>query len=471
MLNGQMAFSSPPRADGPRPTVLFLLESGLDLRSFSTSGLVARLHETHDVMFAVDCDETAALFDARAERVPHEALGLGLPWTVHQAKSWADRARLAQTREQLWKNFPAEVPSGLQQRLLRRVFAAYSGPERAIVLAERAMFAAWPTSPVWRHFVARRRVSVVVASTIFGHVIEAFRTAPRRGVRTVLLENSFKDAFTRPGITPMPSLVVTPSPISLLRHLKTAPADLHNRFALAPSLHTIALLRARVMDRASFCARVGLDPDRPIVCYTAAAPQAVAGEPDIVRAFLDSLADAAGPAAAPQILVRLNPMERDPALWTDVVSGYTFASLQRPMWGFRERGLWKWNIPYPSDTDLWLSTIQHSTANVSVASTVTQEFLMFGKPVVNVCFDRPGTAESLSNLRFYHAPFYAHYHTAPGVHAAHDPESLSALARRLAVAPGELDVTAPRPESIDEITRLILGSSRKSMVQYSASDT
>jgi hypothetical protein len=55
--------------------------------------------------------------------------------------------------------------------------------------------------------------------------------------------------------------------------------------------------------------------------------------------------------------------------------------------------LWdkEWATPRPEDLELYCSLVHHAAMSINAASTVTLEFFLKDKPVINLDFDPPGT--------------------------------------------------------------------------------
>jgi hypothetical protein len=50
-----------------------------------------------------------------------------------------------------------------------------------------------------------------------------------------------------------------------------------------------------------------------------------------------------------------------------------------------------WATPRPEDLELYCSLLRHAAMSINAASTVTLEFLLIDKPVINLDFDPPGS--------------------------------------------------------------------------------
>jgi hypothetical protein len=58
-----------------------------------------------------------------------------------------------------------------------------------------------------------------------------------------------------------------------------------------------------------------------------------------------------------------------------------------PEWYHPEGDQWNWVVPSPADIRLLVNTVRHCALNVNLASTMTLDFAMGDRPVVNVALD------------------------------------------------------------------------------------
>lgn len=426
---GSARRARPPLRLVGRPHVAVVVAFGPEVRSLIYSGLIARLAAEHEVT-VLAANPASAAFDAlpasvRVEPLPGPEAPALSPWRyrvlrLHQA--WLER----QGRGKWSHAAPRRGAPRAKDRLLGRI-----ATPRAIRLAaflERAGGRAFGTRPAVAERLRELGIDLVLACSYTSpRVLPLLQTADNLGIPAVIATNSWKDVFVQAHVPVRPArlLLWTASDVAELGARN--PFFPAGRAVAVGSLHLAAVGAADVLPRGEFCARFGLDPARPVVCYTAAAPNAVDGEPEVLREMIRSLATL--PAAArPQVVVRANPME-DGSRFEPLLAGTPDVVLQRPEWEWdAERD---WCCALPGDLRLWASTIAHSAANVSIPSTVTLEFLAAGKPVVNVRYDRvPGLPPERSARRFWEADFYRRIREMSGVHAASGPAELRSLLER-----------------------------------------
>jgi hypothetical protein len=153
--------------------------------------------------------------------------------------------------------------------------------------------------------------------------------------------------------------------------------------------------------REEFCARIGADPSRPIVLYTTSMPRPTVEEQVIVEGIARMLRGMPelGP---PQLLVRVYPKDQ---------SGRFEATKARCPDVFFPAIAWepKWQTPLPADSAMLTNTLRHADVGINVASTVSLELCMFGKPVINAGYNPPGV-----DVRPFDYPtFYEYDHYRP----------------------------------------------------------
>jgi len=149
--------------------------------------------------------------------------------------------------------------------------------------------------------------------------------------------------------------------------------------------------------KAEFCKKTGADPNRPIVLYTTGMPNHMPGEEVLVEALAELLKGLPG---EPQLMVRVYAKDR-----TD-----RFKDLQaRRKDILFPPALWEmnWLTPLPEDGSLWSNMLRYCDIGVNVASTVSLELFMFGKPTINVAFNPPGVDIAPKNYASYYD--YDHY--------------------------------------------------------------
>jgi len=184
-------------------------------------------------------------------------------------------------------------------------------------------------------------------------------------------------------------------------------------------------------DREPFLGSVGLDPSRPVMCYSAVAENAFAGEAALVVAILKAL-ERSAEGKRIQLLVRLNPAGSDPA-YDDLPQRFPGrVAVYRPELEDQPSGGPPWKSPSLRDARFFSNTIRHCGANIGLPSTVMLDFGVLGKS--SICIGFSGEAER-GVRRFLEQPFFREAQARQVWPIAEDPEQAARLLLRLVHEP------------------------------------
>ncbi|MBL8778096.1 MAG: hypothetical protein JNK12_19305 [Acidimicrobiales bacterium] len=141
----------------------------------------------------------------------------------------------------------------------------------------------------------------------------------------------------------------------------------------------------RLWTRAELCARLGLDPARPVLCFSGGDAGNSPDDPGHVRVLLDLVRSGAIRGDA-QVVVRPAPVD-DGARYAGVRADFPELCWAPPLWDRPSGADWSEALPTDADVDLLANLTHHADVNVNLASTMTLDFGLHGRPVVNVAFD------------------------------------------------------------------------------------
>jgi hypothetical protein len=134
-------------------------------------------------------------------------------------------------------------------------------------------------------------------------------------------------------------------------------------------------------------------------------------------------------AGNPQVIVRPAPV--DPATRYDAVRrDFPELIFAKPAWTHSADGDWSRVAPLPEDVRFLANLTQHADINVNLASTMTLDFAIHDKPVVNIAFDageKPAHGTPLWDF-FYQ---FEHYRPVVELGAARFARSAEDLARHI----------------------------------------
>jgi hypothetical protein len=227
---------------------------------------------------------------------------------------------------------------------------------------------------------------------------------------------------------------------------------------------------ALLWSKAEFFRKIGADIDRPLICYSCGDPGTCPEDQEHIRVLLE-LVRAGRIKRNAQIIVRPVPIE-DGGRYSKVRAAFPELIFAQPKWAHSEPDDWSRVIPMKEDVQFLANLTHHSDLNVNLGSTMTLDFAIHDKPVVNIAFD-------VANPPMFGMPVWDYYyffeHYRPVIQlgasrAARSPEDLAAFVNMYLENPTvdrhgrkklvEMQVRLPLHESsgrIVDILRLIAG--------------
>lgn len=137
--------------------------------------------------------------------------------------------------------------------------------------------------------------------------------------------------------------------------------------------------------RAEFFKRIGADPSRPLLCYSGGDAGTCPEDQEHVRVLMN-LVRAGRIDNRPQVLVRPAPVD-DGSRYKEVCRDFPELIYARPAWVHTVPGDWTRAIPLGDDVQFLANLTHHADLNINLASTMTLDFAIHDKPVVNIAFD------------------------------------------------------------------------------------
>lgn len=137
--------------------------------------------------------------------------------------------------------------------------------------------------------------------------------------------------------------------------------------------------------REEFFRRIGADPSRPLICYSGGDTRTCPDDPDHVS-ILMNLIRSGQIQGRPQVVVRPAPVD-DGKRYERVRAQFPEMLLAQPIWLHTKPGDWFRVIPTAEDVQLLANMTKHVDLNVNLGSTMTLDFAIRDKPVVNIAFD------------------------------------------------------------------------------------
>ncbi|RJR55000.1 MAG: hypothetical protein C4576_00210 [Desulfobacteraceae bacterium] len=137
------------------------------------------------------------------------------------------------------------------------------------------------------------------------------------------------------------------------------------------------------LSREELCRRLGIDPNRPFVLYTTGMSGDFPEEHRTVRYVADILEKIGNPR--PQMVVRTYVKGTTAEMWALAKENLPDVVFPKILWEE------KWFTPMIEDQAIYTSLLRETSLGINVASTVSLELMMHGKPVINLAFDPPGS--------------------------------------------------------------------------------
>ncbi|HEY0970478.1 MAG TPA: hypothetical protein VGE02_05825 [Gemmatimonadales bacterium] len=176
--------------------------------------------------------------------------------------------------------------------------------------------------------------------------------------------------------------------------------------------------------REQFFERIGADPRRPLVCYSGGDIECNPEDQDHVAVLME-LVRSGRVRGDPQVLLRPAPVDGSDR-YDAVRRRYPGMLYAPPAWVRPGGGDWSGMMPLPDDVWFLANLTRHADVNVNVASTMTLDFAINDRPVVNIAFDVADPPCHAVPLRQYYYEF-EHYRPVVELGAA-----------RIALSPDEL---------------------------------
>jgi hypothetical protein len=137
--------------------------------------------------------------------------------------------------------------------------------------------------------------------------------------------------------------------------------------------------------REEFFQKIGGDPSRPLICYSGGDAGNAPVDPQHIRVLLEHIRTGRI-QGNPQVLLRPSPAD-DGKRYAEIRRDYPELIYAKPSWEHWRSGGWHESFPYPDDVAMLVNVTQHSDLNINFGSTMTLDFSLRDKPVINLAFD------------------------------------------------------------------------------------
>ena len=187
--------------------------------------------------------------------------------------------------------------------------------------------------------------------------------------------------------------------------------------------------------RGGFLGGLGLDPNRPVVCFSGDDELTSPHDP----VYLADLAEALRgipETERPQVLFRRSPVDRGPR-YDAVLARFPEIAVSDPLWRSAGEGGWSQIVPTRADVALLANVVFHSDLVINVGSTMAMDFAAFDKPAIFIAYDPPSPDPHWTFENIYRLPHFKTTHALQPVHWARSRAELAAVVRQALAHPEE----------------------------------
>jgi hypothetical protein len=177
--------------------------------------------------------------------------------------------------------------------------------------------------------------------------------------------------------------------------------------------------------REEFFAKIGGDPTRPLICYSGGDAGNAPLDPRHVRVLLEHIR-AGRIEGDPQVLLRPSPAD-DGTRYEEVRRDFPELIYGKPAWVHWRSGGWNESFPHPEDVPMLVNITKHADLNINFGSTMTLDFSLRDKPVINLAFDLDPTPVYGMNM-FEYLRSFEHYRPVIELGAARFAKTAQELA-------------------------------------------
>ncbi|MFN7923944.1 MAG: hypothetical protein U0Q16_27835 [Bryobacteraceae bacterium] len=143
--------------------------------------------------------------------------------------------------------------------------------------------------------------------------------------------------------------------------------------------------KSLLWSRDEFFRKIGADPARKLICYSGGDTLTCPEDPGHLRVLLELIRSGRIPGN-PQVILRPAPVD-DGKRYLKVRQDFPELIVAQPEWLHSSSANWSLVFPTPQDVRFLVNVTHHCDMNVNMGSTMTLDFGIQDKPVVNIAFD------------------------------------------------------------------------------------
>jgi len=193
--------------------------------------------------------------------------------------------------------------------------------------------------------------------------------------------------------------------------------------------------RSLVQPRERFLQNLGLDPQRPVVCFSGDDLTTSPHDPEYLADLAEGLRTLPTDQR-PQILFRRCPVDTTDR-YRRVIEKYPEIVVSVPLWTSDADGDWSKSIPTIDDIALLVNVVYHSDVVVNLGSTMAMDFAILNKPAIYIAYDPKSVNGFWSIHNTYRLPHLRCVHELQPILWARAPGELGNLVVRALSQPEE----------------------------------
>ena len=185
---------------------------------------------------------------------------------------------------------------------------------------------------------------------------------------------------------------------------------------------------ALLLERGAFLESLGLDPGRPVICFSGDDVTTSPYDPIYLADLAEALRSIGPGTDRPQILFRRSPVDLS-GRFASVLEEYPEIAVCDPLWSAQVEEDWTQVVPTKEDVALLVNVVRNCDAVVNFASTMAMDFAIADKPAIYLAYNPPQSLgdPSWSAEAIYGLPHFRIVHELQPAYWATAKQSLASL--------------------------------------------
>ncbi len=378
--------------------LLFVIPNGVGVRDFLTQSFTKLLVEDNDVivLHPIPIELATESYLPKLEGVSYQPLIMD-PSGGRPSKFRAfiyHTLRFAHMRWGNTKGMRVTIARGLKGSFYGKTMLAFSrfisrffANKPAINFLEQMhshLCKELPSVLIYKHLLETNGIDAVLTSTQrFEPSVYPIYAANALGLRTATFVSSWDNLTTKPRITPTFSQFFVWNELMARELLKFHPNVSANQVSITGAPQFIHYKNKElIVSREEFLTGLGFSPSLRLICYSGAMQGISSEDVDHVRLLLQLIKNE--DIQDCQVAVRPSPFESYDR-YLSLENEFVNVRVARPDWIDTKRKMARF-LPTKKDKMSLANLAFHSDLNINIASTMTIDFALHDKPVINLAF-------------------------------------------------------------------------------------